>query len=325
MISKARAQELTRIFISLLFIAGSIYLLRDEWPSALRLLKEINLQIFGFAGSVLVFINVLAGVRLYYVLKIQGIKTVFHRVLFFSFVGLFFNLFLPSSLGGDIVKAYFISKDSGAKLKTVSAILIDRLVGLGAVISIALFTLPVFIKTYADKKLVAAVLLVSAGFIFCSLLFLSRRVARKFRFLIYLIPSELGKKKVSEFYHMIAECRQHFLKLSFCYTLSLFIQMIFIWTGFLISKSIGMNVPFLVFMLILPITGIMAMFPSLGGLGIREASLVYFLTSYASSNTAAAYALASDILVYGFGLFCGILYLVLGGKMQIRGVKINDR
>ena len=85
-----------------------------------------------------------------------------------------------------------------------------------------------------------------------------------------------------------------------------------------------MNVSFIVFMLILPVSGIISMLPSVGGLGVREASVIYFLSRYASPVGATAYALAFDILIYGFGLFCGILYILLDGKMKTVRTCVND-
>lgn len=46
-------------------------------------------------------------------------------------VGLFYNTFLPGSIGGDLLKAYFIAKGQpGRKTKAVATVLIDRAMGL---------------------------------------------------------------------------------------------------------------------------------------------------------------------------------------------------
>ncbi|MBX9624408.1 MAG: flippase-like domain-containing protein [Gemmataceae bacterium] len=46
-------------------------------------------------------------------------------------VGTFYNVFLPGSIGGDLVKAYFIAKDSpGRRAAAVATVVADRLVGL---------------------------------------------------------------------------------------------------------------------------------------------------------------------------------------------------
>jgi glycosyltransferase 2 family protein len=46
-------------------------------------------------------------------------------------VGLFYNTFLPGSIGGDLLKAYFIAKGQpGQRTKAVATVLIDRAMGL---------------------------------------------------------------------------------------------------------------------------------------------------------------------------------------------------
>jgi uncharacterized membrane protein YbhN (UPF0104 family) len=53
------------------------------------------------------------------------------------FIGMFFNLFLPTSVGGDAVKAVYIARGSGRKLAAVASVLLDRASGLFALIMIA--------------------------------------------------------------------------------------------------------------------------------------------------------------------------------------------
>ncbi len=54
-------------------------------------------------------------------------------------VGLFFNTFLPGSIGGDLLKAYFLAKENrNRKTRAVATVLIDRALGLfGLVLFVA--------------------------------------------------------------------------------------------------------------------------------------------------------------------------------------------
>jgi glycosyltransferase 2 family protein len=49
-------------------------------------------------------------------------------------VGFYFNTFLPGSIGGDVVKAYAIARESNRRTLAVATVLIDRIVGLWALI-----------------------------------------------------------------------------------------------------------------------------------------------------------------------------------------------
>jgi uncharacterized protein (TIRG00374 family) len=232
-------------------------------------------------------------------------------------VGLFFNLFLPSALGGDIVKAYLIGKKSGSHVRAISSVFVDRMLGVAALLSLALMALPFFLRISFDLRLAGVVFMVGTGFGTLVLFFVNPGLARRFRFVKALVPSDLGKRKLSELYDAVSRCRHRPSLLGACYALSFFVQMLGIAMGFVIAKSIGMNVSLLVFALVIPVSAIASMVPSLGGLGVREASVIYFLSPYVSTELAAAYALGFDILIYGFGLVCGILFTVFGGNVRL--------
>lgn len=320
-----RAKNILRIVISLFFLFLAGYLLRDKWSGAIELLRTMDMQFFLYALSFFVALNLIAAFRFSQALQMQDIHISYGYAIYVNFIGLFFNLFLPSSLGGDVIKAYYVVKKSGKKMKTITSILMDRVFGLAAVLTIVLIALPFFMKSHQDPKVVYSVSIFTAAFIFAVLLLLSKSFSDRFKFLMHLIPTKRFKEKVANFLMVISQFRQHKAKILFCYILSIFIQIIFIIAGFMISKSLGLSVSFVVFMLVLPVSGIISMLPSLGGLGVREISVVYFLSKYTSSEHAIAYALASDILVYGFGMFCGILYLFFGGKVKIKEMELYDR
>src|SRR5439155_7274092 len=47
-------------------------------------------------------------------------------------VGFFFNTFLPGSVGGDLIKAWYIAGEQSRRTVAVSTVLIDRVLGLWA-------------------------------------------------------------------------------------------------------------------------------------------------------------------------------------------------
>jgi len=325
--TKRFIQEFLRIGISGGCIVGAIVILRDKLNAheAFELLRGMNWAMFSLVFLIFFVINFIASVRLSVVLRIQSVVIHFFRVVYFNLVGLFFNLFLPSQLGGDAVKAYYLSKDSGTTIRTISSILMDRIFGLAAVISVAIIALPFFMQSMTDARLVNSVFLMGVSFLIVVVIFFNENLANRFRFLKNLIPTNVAKQKVSQFYHVVAECRQHMGKVMLCYGISLVMQLMMIYIGYLISNAIGLNIPYMVFMLILPVTAVIAMLPSLGGLGVREASVIYFVSNYTTTEGATAFALAFDILIYGVGLMCGILYLIFGGKLKLKDVTVETK
>lgn len=76
--------------------------------------------------------EVLAGIRWQMLLRVQGIHISWLRLYGLLMVGLFFSLFIPGGTGGDLVKAYYLAKETpdGKKTAAVLSVLMDRLMGL---------------------------------------------------------------------------------------------------------------------------------------------------------------------------------------------------
>jgi len=60
------------------------------------------------------------------------------RVAKLYMVGAFFNTFMPGMTGGDVIKAYYAARDSSRRAATVISILVDRTVGMIALVLLAL-------------------------------------------------------------------------------------------------------------------------------------------------------------------------------------------
>lgn len=95
-----------------------------------------------FSGLGLLFLQFL-----FFTLRWQKIVDIFHSITYpqalrLNLIGQFFNFFIPSGVGGDIVKALEMSKMAGLpKKKTFTLIALDRAFGLYAMICFSLIFL----------------------------------------------------------------------------------------------------------------------------------------------------------------------------------------
>jgi uncharacterized protein (TIRG00374 family) len=124
-------------------VVGLIYwLIRTEKITAapfILMLKTPWLIPFAF-GTVFLLI-LINNYRWQLLLEGQSIPTHVKQTLPLTFIGLFFNLAMPGSVGGDVMKAYFIAKEQpGTKLRAATTVLMDRIVGLYAMSVLALFS-----------------------------------------------------------------------------------------------------------------------------------------------------------------------------------------
>ena len=86
-------------------------------------------------------------------LSAAGVRAPFPTVLRHYFVGIFVNNFLPSTVGGDVAKVYYLGRDHGYRVVTAS-VAIDRLLGVGLLALLAASAL--WASPVADPRLTAA-------------------------------------------------------------------------------------------------------------------------------------------------------------------------
>ncbi|HET6573620.1 MAG TPA: lysylphosphatidylglycerol synthase transmembrane domain-containing protein [Fimbriiglobus sp.] len=93
--------------------------------------REPHILPFLAAALILACCTVVQYFRWYLLVRALGLPVAFRNVLRLGLVGTFYNTFLPGSVGGDFVKAFFIAKGHPErKAAAVATVVADRLVGL---------------------------------------------------------------------------------------------------------------------------------------------------------------------------------------------------
>ncbi|MFQ5698643.1 MAG: YbhN family protein [Myxococcota bacterium] len=114
-----------------------------EWRSLLRLLDEwprtvAALALFGAC-------SIVTALRLPLLLRPMGFHLAPPAAVRLAFIGMFFNLCLPGGAGGDAVKIYYsIEGHRGTRAELATIVMLDRAVGLLAMLAWPLLALPAF-------------------------------------------------------------------------------------------------------------------------------------------------------------------------------------
>ena len=103
---------------------------------------RLALLVPAIAGFAICYLIV--AVRWWFLLRIQEIHISVWEAIRLTFLGLFFNSVVPGTVGGDLVKAYYVAKHTPRKAAVLVSIFVDRVLGL------------------AELTLLAAVMLVGA-------------------------------------------------------------------------------------------------------------------------------------------------------------------
>lgn len=235
-----------------------------------------------------------------------------------TMVGLFFNIFLPTGAGGDIAKIFYLVKDSEKKLILGSSVLVDRFIGALSVLSMAvvaiLFTRGLGLKVY----------LTISGFFFllCFLfIFLSQRrmASAWYQKVERLIPDRLDNwlRQLYEAFSFYCSRTKIFLS---ALGISYFLQIISIFSQYVFTRALFWGLPFpwslRIFFIYIPLIWLASLIPSLGGLGIREFSYVFFFTPYLGKEQSMALSLLVLLTIILQAALGGLVFLTWSARKK---------
>jgi len=252
-------------------------------------------------------IMVLCSMRWRVFTKPLGFKHGIYKLILYSFAGAFFNMFLPTSLGGDVGRAYYLSRKPGrqkGKIRGLSAavvsVMADRAMGFFALLIIA--SCVILVRPDAASNLppiiTTIILLALAVLIFT-----------------ILIPFFFGKyvKRIGK---VIREAMVYWEKpliLIKALSFSLVIQLLDVVVNIFIGFSLDLNISILYYFILTPLTIVASMFPaSVAGLGVREGSYVYLLLAVGVPEARGMAIALGWLFIVVTGSIIGAVILVTG-------------
>ncbi len=304
---------LIRVLVSIFSLAIMFFMVKGEFFEGIAHLKNTNLLLLLLAVLINFLSLVIVTFRLKTIMSIQKLKIGFARLYYLWSISFFFNLFLPSAVGGDIAKAYYIAKDTGKKIASATAVLLDRFFGLLATVSIGFTAYLLGRGHIADPRIGEAIFLITGIAIIGTLFIMSRRFSKPAKLLLLKFAPQKLKEVITRLFEALDVYRSHKSYFLTLFLTSLLAQAAFILMVYVLAQSIHIHLPITIFFLFMPLITMISMLPSIGGLGVREAATVYLFKDYVTLDQAVALSLIFDFFVYGIGFACGILYAIRGG------------
>jgi uncharacterized protein (TIRG00374 family) len=272
--------------------------------------------LLGLAASVLCLIFSSYGWRS--LVLAEGIQVDLARLINLYLVGIGFGHFLPTNMGGDAVKAFYVGSDSGNYPGATSAVLMSRITSYMGMLLIVLPTLAIMHEHFTRAVTIWLVLLslLMLGAIASTILIsaLLPRISTRFlkgpqvwqRMLVTAI--EIGNAFSATARKPRALCA------SALYGMLFWVASFLNYYGY--ATALGLHVPLYFFVIAIPFVSIIAALPiSINGFGVREGAFVYlFSTIHVPVATSLLLALLVDAQMLLFGLLGGCIYLTMGGK-----------
>ena len=258
-----------------------------------------------FAGALAVTIVgiVISAFRWQAVLSALELRARVRTLLRHYLAGLFVSNFLPSTIGGDVLRVSRLSASNGQTSTTFASVVLERLTGWLVLPVISLVALAVNPSLWrlvpASKAAVAvavATLVLLAGVLVAAAHpKLGGRLAQRSGWLRFLGAVHLG----------IGRLRRHPWAAASVLLVGFAYQLAVVSAAFTLGKALGLHVGPTAMLAFIPIVAIVQVIPiTVGGLGVREGVLAVFLGPL---GVASGDAIALGLLFYAVNLIASLL------------------
>jgi glycosyltransferase 2 family protein len=261
---------------------------------------------------------VMSAVRWQAVLSVIGLPSHLRHLVTHYFAGLFVGNFLPSTIGGDVVRVSRLANENGQRPASFASVVIERLTGwvvlpvltLGTLLaSPHLRSLGTATNLAVTLSVVTLVLLV-AVLVLAGSTRLGGRLKDHESWLRFLGAVHLG----------IDRLRRDPPKAAIVLLAGFLYQFTVVLAAWLGAEALGLPLGFHGLLAFFPVVAIAQVLPiSIGGLGLREGALVIFL-AHSGLGPTETQAVALGLLVYLMNLVASLLgapAFAVGGRSQL--------
>jgi glycosyltransferase 2 family protein len=292
---------------------------QTNWQEVASAFGRLRLDWWLAAVGMLLATQVVSAWRWQALARPFGFERTVCQLANYYLIGMYFNLLLPTSVGGDVVRAWYLDGGSGRRLLAFVAVFLDRFSGLVVLLSLACagvvlspLHLPRWIVWFVWSTTAGAALVVAA------VPLLARSKTR--------LARPLQKMQLA-----LDALRAPRLLLGST-LLSLGVQagnVVLVW---LVGKSIGAEVPDGYYWIMVPMVSLLAMLPvSINGMGVREGATALFLAHLSvPDGTAKTLALLWFAVFLAVSLLGGIVYLFgqfprpMASTLTLDTTEVND-
>jgi len=244
-------------------------------------------------------------------LRAQGVSIPYRKAASYYFVGLFFNNFLPSNIGGDIARISDAAKHAKHVSPVFSATLMDRLIGvlaIGLVAVVASVAALDHVRLYAIYGAIFTVFVIVLG------LFLSvfhRRLLEAFEWPFRAMGWHSVERAISRLMDDLHGFRSQGGALFQAFLASTLVQVSRILVHYIVGLALGVRLAAGYYFLFVPVLAALVSLPiSLNGLGVREgAAVVLFQMAGLTREQAFTIPFLTYLISVLISLLGGLIFL----------------
>ena len=287
-----------KVGVSLALLA---YLLSTTDLGALiRRIRSGDMLLLAGAVAIYILTIALATWRWRLLLSAQGYRATMSHLSASYLVATFFNNFLPSNVGGDVIRVRDSSRLTGSTTASLAVVAIDRILGLGALYLLAVLAY-VFGGPTVRGLAGALPALVVLGIVFAVMgyVYVTPGVAGKLMAVSRLDASPWIRERFEVAQSAVHVYREQVAVVWLAFAASVALQALVVCYYYEVARSLRIALPLSACFLVVPLCTLVQTVPvSFNGWGIRESVfIVYFRQLGLSRDSALAFSLVGAGLI----------------------------
>ncbi len=282
----------------------------------------IEANIFWLLLSVgfIFILNSLSSIKWKMLLGACGDKLALWRLYVYYDIGQFFNLILPTSMGGDVVRIFLLGEYTGKKSHAVASVVVERFTGVVGMLIFAVFSMLLNFDKFNQKWLVLTLTACCSVAIALAWLILKKKSYRLSAFIPVKKYSFLEKiaRKVVQVQDAIFEYSDNRMALFVALCNSFIFQFFAVLNVWVTARIFSDEISLMLCMAAVPIILFIMNIPlSIGGIGLMEFSYI-FVFSLFDINPALSVSIALFFRVKSIidALIGGFFYLFVRGGLD---------
>lgn len=287
-----------RVVVSVLLL--TLIAWRTSWSEVAEKFANLRVELWFVAVGLYLFAQIASARRWQLYARELGFQHSFAQYCAYSFIGMFFSLLLPTLVGGDLMRVWYLNGQSGRQWAAIASVFLERVNGL--LVLIATACVGVLISPVELPWWIVASVWGIAGWTCLGLAVVP--ILRHWQ----KLPIERRQQL-----QMLLDLLRAPKLLLESTVWSIVVQVAAVLILWCLGIGLGLEVPIAYYCVLVPMVSLLMLLPiSLNGMGVREGGTVLFLLPLGVEESAA--------LTLAFLWFTtGVAVSLLGGVVYLFG------
>ena len=251
------------------------------WQKLFDVIRQVNIFYLVLSFAIGVCLNTVSAWKWHVLQQRDVVNPSFLQLLSLYYIGKFFNIVLPTSLGGDVMRVYQLGKETANKSYALASVFVERFTGMITLVLLVVLVLTISLKQYS-------LFIVFASLAFCAVLILLLfwfiwndnyfGIVEKYtaRFHKYSKRILDGLRKA---HSAVNRYKSRPRTLVFAFALSLLFYALAIVNVWVSASAFSAEVDFVKIALAVPVMMMIMNLPvSIGGIGLMEAAYTFIFS-----------------------------------------------